>query len=443
MVVGWDVDRDRQYPPFDTGDVAVLDGGPRNLHRAFAHTNLVSFVEYAHFSARNYLRGRGGDQDGGFIDFGDASGRSTHIYLHDLSLRAITRESAGSSAIVFELFTGGTRYEHIAVRNAEVLEWGSFLARGGGTNADTGVVDGPIRFQNLTATCHGIARGQCYGFKLWGYLTGVEILDSVFDANPSAWSPCSSGVDVQGCHPTYAIAPAQCSQDWVIRNNLFLSYKQTLHINGDAGPTFCQSRPTDDVVFDRNTVRNTYAPWEYGDYAVSVTPSDRGSPPAATVGDVSISNNLLESTSGWEACLWIDAGHQSPCAGDNPGTVRILDNTCRGDINRHAAIVIGDPEGEDSTCKQQDFVITGNLITGLGPGDVNVNTQYAPRGWNVDYNIYDANAPNFSWNSSSATSATATSLTAWRQQSRGDANATLATGSGLVPPVLLEVVPVE
>ncbi|MEM8963712.1 MAG: hypothetical protein AAGD38_19675, partial [Acidobacteriota bacterium] len=106
----------------------------------------------------------------------------------------------------------------------------------------------------------------------------------------------------------------------------------------------------------------------------------------ADAGDaVTVRDNLFVSTTGWEACWWIGAGHgTTPLAAG----VSIANNTCAAAITRHAAIVVGNPEGDDPAIRLDDLQLEANLITGLGDGDLNLLATYAPAAWRVDGNVY-------------------------------------------------------
>ena len=110
-----------------------------------------------------------------------------------------------------------------------------------GAGSDSPTESGPYRFQNITYTAHACDHsgpGACAepdrrafvtGFKVWGYTTGFEILDSYWDCNVSAWTPRPAGGP--GC---LAFNSTQCTRDWVIRNNEFVDYKLAFILQGYA-----------------------------------------------------------------------------------------------------------------------------------------------------------------------------------------------------------------
>ncbi len=96
--------------------------------------------------------------------------------------------------------------------------------------------------------------------------------------------------------------------------------------------------------------------------------------------------------------------------------VKVVNNTCYGDINRHGAIVIGNAEGGEASYPEQTWTLKNNIIDGLGSGDLAIWTEYAPSGWDADYNTYDNLGGNkFSWNGGNSTN-----FSTWRSSSSGD-----------------------
>jgi len=406
MIVGWDANHNGSYPPYDTADVAVLDG--TGLALAIDNNGPVSNFELAHFTAKSY----GATQMTGWTGFmhgGRSQFTGSNIYVHDLSLQDINRGRVRiSDTIVFNFFQGSAHLSNFAIVNIEVRDFGGYFTRGAAiANPDSG----PYRFQNITMTGHGANNDSVAGFKLWGYMTGIQVLDNYFDVNVAAWTPQSNGGP-----PTYAITPAQCTQNWTIRGNTFVDWKNVLGVQPWAGTDFCYTRAVDNVVFDGNVIRNTYAPWIYGDDPIEIDP---GNDLNTTVNNITISNNFIWSSTGFQTCIMSNAGNN---AGVQGGTIKILNNTCVTDINRWAAIVIGNADNTGMpTYKQQNYIIKDNVIAGLTSGDVNVNTQYQPSNLQMDGNVYDPNG-GFSWNNSCAQCVTARDLATWRTQSHQDVN---------------------
>ena len=417
ILSGWDASNNDQYPPYDAADTAVLDGalGGTSLDIAIDNTNCVSNFEVAHFTAKNYGQVNS-SLNTGFTRLAPAcSGPMTQTYFHDLQLTDIMKATQNQSYhVLFNAFVGAAVNTYLSVVNINVTNvGGGYFTRGAGPQA---VVIGPYRFQNISVTAFGYSdtNGTCPGtvgggvectwdgIKLWDYLTGVEILDNDFNLNPTAWTPHTGG----GAGSFFATAD-YCVQDWVARGNKVTDFKQFVSVAPWYGNTSqCYSRSVDRVVVDRNVFRNTYAPWFFGDWGIQIEP---GSSAVDTTGTITITNNFLSSTAGWESCIWANGGNPS---GPQTGVVTIAGNTCDGPINRHAAIVIGNPESSQLAFPQQNYVIKDNIITGT-LGGANMMTEFSVTGLVSDGNAYDP-LSGFVWNNGSQTLAT------WRTASGGD-----------------------
>jgi hypothetical protein len=398
VLSGWDANNNNLYPPYDADDIAVLDGaldGATSLAFAVDNANRLSNIEYAHFTARNY--GQNGDPNEGFMRVLAGGGMVSQIFVHDLQLTDIMKGQANSSGhIVFNLFSGLSMSD-LLVANLNVTDaGGGYFARGSGPQ------HGPYRFQNISVTAHGAANDFWAGFKFWDYVTGIEILDSVFDANPDAWLP-----HAVGGAGTFGVGVSYCASDWTIRGNTFTDFKQAFIVSPYIGePGYCESRPTDNVVIDRNIVRNTYAPWMYGDWGIQIEP---GISNVATTKTVTITNNFLSSSVGWEACIWANGGNPT---GPQTGIVTIAGNTCVGPINRHSAIIIGNPEGPQPLFPQQQYVIKDNIIADTGARP-NIDAEFLVTGLVADGNVYDPQ-------SSFLSQGSGLTLAGWRASFGGD-----------------------
>ncbi len=401
MLIGWDADNDGRYPPYDTDDTAILDGNANgNTARAIT-INGHNYLEVAHFTARDYNLDGG---DGGFVY--RTGGGGDYNYFHDLSLENINKGYGDSSGRGTFISFGGAD-DYITLYNLNIQDFGGYMFRGA-VNSSPEVFD--FAFINITAVGHGgtgDSGANVSGIKLWGAVTNVFVLDSILDGDPDGWGQGYS-VDT-----VYAVAPAQCTRNWTIRNNEFKDWEYAIVVQPDAGSGFCRSRTLKNTLIDSNVITNAYAPYQWGDYGISAV---QGYGPAtATIENLTISNNYLSSSTGWEACLWIDAGNPS---GTNPGSIDIVNNTCYGDINRHAAIVVGDAEGSGANYPEQQITLKNNIIDGLGSGDLAVWTGYAPSSWIADYNTYDNLTGNkFVWNRGNQTG-----FSTWKNTSGGDAH---------------------
>ncbi|NJL29799.1 MAG: M24 family metallopeptidase, partial [Thermoanaerobaculia bacterium] len=410
MLVGWDTDNDGRYPPVDTDDIAVLDGSA-GLQRAF-EIDSGGYLEMAHFTVRNYGRFTTNSQTG-FLRF-ERSIATDFTYIHDLRLEGINQDRAATTGVVtFNFFSGTAPTRWVQFSNILASNNGGWFGRG--ESSPSAPDAGPVRWQNVTRTLHGCDVAACGssnasapGFRLWGAISGIEILDSVWDANLAAWQPNTMG------GPTGArfVSAAQCSRNWTIRNNFILDHKLTLEVQGYS-EGFCDgagARPVDNVVFDANEVRNTYEPWIGGDQGVQIL--EGGAVEGEVVGRVEITNNFFSSTAGWEAAVWVRSGHLTL---PTPTSILIANNTMYGDINRYGAIVIGNVAGADYPFVPQNVEIKNNLIGGLDSDDFNVVTTYAPSSWSANNNVFDPVA-SFKW-----VSGTQPTLANWRTASGGDA----------------------
>lgn len=406
ILSGWDADGDGRYYPADTdaSDVAELDGnvsGDTGL--AIANSASLSRIQLAHFGIRDY--GLACGNDNGAMKMTGSSGSPTQLFLHDLKLVNVLRDCGnGSTLITFNFFNQSAILTSAAIENSEIDGFGSYLIRGTGNNGS-----GLYRFKNITAKAHGADGDAVAGLKLWNETTGVEILDSVFDANVAAWTPLASG----GA-PTQGLVPAQCLQDVVIRNTLVKDFKQGINIQPYAGGAgFCESRALTGVVIDRAEILNTYGPWQFGDHGIEI---GGGLNSTARVGDVTISSSFLSSLTGWEAALRLSATYDGSCGAT--GTIRVLGNTMAGELTNYAAINIGDPQFGDGDCSGYTYDVRDNLILSAPA----LCTTIVPSPWTSNYNVFPTGSQ-FKWNSAPGTcTSSLVSLGTWQTSSGGDAN---------------------
>jgi hypothetical protein len=408
ILSGWDTNNNDQYPPFDAADTAVLDGtlgGQVSLTEAIVNSNHLSNLEFAHFTARNY--GQNIADDLGFMKVAQGGGTATQIYIHDLELDDIMKGMTNANTsghIVFSFFTASTVLRDVALVNLNVTNaGGGYFVRGAGTN-DIDIL-GPYRFQNISLTLFGAVDDSVNGIKLWSTINGIEVVDNMFDDNPRAWSPHAVG-GTGG----YAVGVSYCSSDWAIRGNSFVDFKQFVIVSPYYGsPGGCEVRLTDAIVVDRNTIRNTYDPWALGDDGIELM---AGKDNVDTIGSVTITNNFLSSSTGWQACIWSDVGNP---VGPQTGTITIAGNTCDGVINRFAALVIGEVQGAQYAFPQQSYVIKDNIVAATQGGGPNIQTYYGVTGLSIDGNVYDPQA-NFVWINGGTT------LPGWQASASGDRN---------------------
>ncbi len=405
MLIGWDKDGDGEYPPYDTDDTAVLDGnvGPGKLDMGIRTSAKHSYLEIAHLSITNY----GSDawsECGAMKLFRSGSGSQSHAYVHDVEMSNINRAiPSGSARIVINLWGGPIT--HIAFINNNVDEYASWFCRGSPPG-------GNFRFQNnslkMYATLEAGSGQYAMGWKLWGTHSNVEILDNFLDGNPRAWG-----------YPTkhiYGIAICQCAQNYTVRGNEILDILSSVVHQGDAGSGYCQSRPVDNIVIDRNVIRNTYSGWTWGGNGISI---GGGSLPTATVAGVTITNNFISYPQAGACGIRSTTGND---AGNQPGSVTIVGNTISGPWVRGGffhAISIND----DHPYRQQNWVIKNNIVTNVGGGNKNVGVEYAPTNWVANGNVYDGST-GFVWNNSNVSS-----LASWRSVTGQDADSRVGNPS--------------
>jgi hypothetical protein len=363
MLVGWDHDGDGEYPPYDTDDVAVL-GGTGATARAFELGN--SRVEIAHLTIA------GGSYTGAFRF---QSGHTvTHAYIHDIETAGINRDKPAHSDVSWVSIFAGMQ-NHVQFSNIRATDTGAHFARGAGANG--GPDKGPLRFSNLSVTAHSCDATSCgdlastIGFKLWGYVSGVEVLDSLFDANVRSWNPWTT-------NPAGALfaIPAQCVQDWTLRNNELIDYKIAMYVQPYAGG-YCDgaaARPVTGIVFDRNLFRNTYQAWSStGNHAVYI---QEGQSLNSTTGDITVSNNFFFSPVGIQSVISSAAGNNE---GPQTGLIRMVNNTAY--VSLDAASWGAVTVATATAFPQHDYEVKNNVITGVAADREVFRVTYAPARW--------------------------------------------------------------
>ena len=408
MLVGWDADGDGCYPPYDDGardvarcgttaDIAVLDGSSPSAQWAFRFEIDVSHLELAHLELRDYGR-FSTTNDSGFVNFGRSYDPGhEYLYLHDLEVHRINMARFDSAVITFNFFNTNMHWAKFS--NLLFTDNGSWFVRGVPHNGDSGRPDlGPVRWQNITRVMlgpdAGASPGSTPGFKVWGHTSQVEILDSIWDTNVAggAWNPTRGG---GWGNKAFMVRP--CSQDWLIRNNEVLDSFISMTVDGSKSGS-CENefaRPVDNVVIDRNIFTNTWSGWStFGHKAISIDGGEAGGTEGdwagEVVGNVTITNNLMSSTIGWDACVQALPGND---VAPPPGQVIIAHNTCVAKISRSSVGMITIGKDADNQPQmnfmQQNFVIKNNIIDGLNDRDKNLFVAYLPSGLDSDSNVYD------------------------------------------------------
>ncbi|MBI4341690.1 MAG: hypothetical protein HY598_05355, partial [Candidatus Omnitrophica bacterium] len=411
MVIGWDRDNDGQYPPVDPDDVSVLDGDDNSDGRcdtgevcdtfAILNSRAVDYLEFAHFTAQYYgldgLPGLDGSAsaDGGFFRPSNGAGLREYLYLHDLRVEEGCGGRSGftpvndSACRVLYMGTGGGQVRHLAVINVYFKNWGSYLMRGGAGQA---LESGPYRFQQLTAEGRGRTNGDIKAMKLWEFVTGIEVLDSIFDTKGREWGVCA-GSDC-GSANTNGLDIAQCTRDWDIVNNTLRDFRTPIYIQPNApGPGDCTARNIDDVRLESNLVTNTIAGWSNDNAGMLWVASGSN-----TVERLQLTNNMVWSSEPLDTCMRIAATSGWP--------VTLVGNTCSLRAPRFGALYLG----------SRNYTVRNNVIAGLASGQTNVNVSSLPSAWSAAGNVYDP-VGRYLWNGTSATT-----LAAWQTVSGGDAN---------------------
>lgn len=405
-LVGWDADADGAYPPFDEDDEAILDGSA-GLDFGVVNALDRSGLELAHFTAVGF--GSDCPTESGFLRPASGGSAVTQVAVHDLELLGVNRKCpAEGGRAIFLLLVEGSPLSFFSVSNVLVDGYGGDAVRGSGVQ---GRVLGPYRFEHLTVRPHGPVGGHARGIEIWGEVDGIEVLSSVFDADPASWSPCSSGLETEGCEPTYAIAAAPCTRGWTIRGNVFRDWKQAIAVRPDAGPDVCRTRDMDGIRIAGNRIRSDWEPWRLGDVGIRI---DAGE--LATVLGLDVTDNVLSTSVGWESCIWTNVGVDGKA---QDGLVRILDNQCIGPVNRYAALTVGAPDGEGGEARQPQhrYEIRDNLFAAIGT--VNVSTGYEILELVAGSNVYDPEA-GFSWAHDAAGEVTQETLAEWSALSGED-----------------------
>jgi len=391
MIVGWDTDDDGSYPPFDTDETAIIDGSSLSSGAAFANGTLDdSYIEIAHLTVQDFAQR-------GFVDPG--RGNMSHIYFHDIeALRMVDAKQVnpGGSFRAYNLFVGNLDW--FASVNMKFTDQGGYFARGSPTSG-AGAIN--WKWQNITVLFNGLAGNDIAGFKLWDSITGIEILDSIFDAQPDLWNPDASPP------ATSAIILAQCSQDWVIRNNELIDFAFGVLMQ-PAASGFCSSQGITGTIIDQNRISNTYDPWSGNIGGIKIQP---GGGASNTIEDVTITNNFIWDTTAntWDACIYSEAGSTS---GPNPGTITIAGNTCFGDMGTAAYFI-----DDRASVPKQNYVFKNNIAAATNSG-TNMRIDYGILNWDADGNVFDP-AGNYSWSGGNQSS-----ISAWRTASGQDANST-------------------
>ena len=407
MVVGWDSDNDRKYPPFDTGDTAVISA---NGDKGLLLNLSQNYVEFAHFSTQGYGQNPTGSGGQVMFDHDPPSSGANYFYFHDLEFNDFAKDRC---------YEGGTRVfanrrvRYQAVENVKCDDCGSFFWRGGATNAAD---YGPLRLQNSTHMCHagntgspqncGGSNAKCRLIDMWGFIGGVEIIDNVFDGNVDAWQ--------EGHSSMQGITMADCAQDWDIVNNEIVDWRIGIQITASDN-TFCaDGRVTKDATIDRNIFKQGSPDYNNAVFLQIVDEGTEGSNRLS--GEFIISNNLAYDYGGGRFGSMIEilsgiGNNESPYS----GTIRILNNTfyVRNWVSLDKAFLR--IEASDDTYEWQNYEVKNNSITAPQGGE-NFEIVPSPNSWDADFNTFSPNL-GYKWNNRLYTN-----ILDWRSSSGSDFN---------------------
>ena len=398
MLVGWDRDNDDRYPPFDSDDNSVLDDADNEL--AFLSSE-NDYIELAHFEARDF-----GGNNSGFWSCTSTNGSDVlYHYYHDIELQNINRGVAADSGVIaFSFFCSDQVISWLSIENILMNDFGGYGFRGD-LGRPPSPESGPFRFQNITGRAHGHPTDSdgVSGWKLWGLISDVEILDNEFYSDPSEYLTTSNNVQ-------FWAAVAQCSQDFTIRNNYAENFFNTIIIQPDAGSSACQSRPLENIVFDRNEIvlAQDQHYW-YPSFA-----RIEGGSGSAYPGTISFTNNVFSSSHSNTTHIGID--WQGGTVGNPVATW--ANNTFFFQTPDTLPFKI-------SSGSTNSWRFYNNVFTGASGG---VDVRFSPSDWQADNNVYHSSST-WNWGSNWTTS-----LATWRSWSGGDGSAASCNTALINPP---------
>ncbi len=412
MLIGWDKDADGEYPPYDADDTAVLDGNVGATFLGLAITNdpaEKSYVEIAHIAIKYY----------GYDTLGDSTPRGamkmapgnvstvSHIYFHDVEMKSINDGiKTDGYTIIWSFWVGNTPFKHIALINNRIDGLSCYGCRGAPGNGS-----GFYRLQNNTYM-FTVGEYKNEGkpnlgtvWKVWGEHSDVDFLDNlVYGATSDSATQTISG-------SAFGVRP--CVRNYVIRNNEWIDARGGISVDGlsDGG---CHARSIDNVVIDRNIIRNSYTNWNYG-YLTPIMIDEGGTITAETVEDVTITNNFIsildtsQNTRGFQSHLGNDGGPQV-------GVITFAGNTVygpgAGSLYRAMSIY------SIQTYPQEDYVIKNNIFANVGANNRVTRVSHDPNGWIANGNIYDDDG-SFNWDPDLGATLT---FAEWQTASGQDAN---------------------
>jgi hypothetical protein len=428
--MGADRDQDGSYPPHDTDDTAIVEGGTPTdytfgvkFHDGGGNVDNDN-IEIAHLTFKDQCTHtpitNANESCGAFhTDNHLTPYTSDHVYIHDIHLDGVNKgHPAGSGAIwLYELWGWESTY-HV-IENILATEVAGYAMRGSG-----GSTNDYIMVRNVTANWYGCGSvgevNECYnlggqgsgdwamGVKIWGLYTYIEFLNFVWDSDQDEWNGDSDGSG-------YAFALDTCVQNVWVRNNSLTDFRFTLQVQGGA-TSGCVSRMADELWYDSNQVylenlgqhmAGSMNNWGFNDttyYTQDVYYVNN-----AFV-DLSVTKNLLN-------CFLVQ--HDSPSGGADPGasTITYANNTCISDDWSDALGAFG--VNVETGDQDHAYVVKNNVFSGgSGTGKVFVIADTIAS-FDSDYNIFedDSSTNEFNWQGS-----TYSTLAAFAAASGTDAN---------------------
>jgi len=395
ILMGADADGDGLYPPEDTDDIAVIDAAGFDRCIEFGNVNRI---ELAHFTAQDCGNLAVAPTTGGI---GFVSNIQNYFYFHNLKLLRINQDQPTDSD--HRNFQANTNDFHFfAVENVLCDQCAGYGLRGG---FDDG--SGPMRWENYSRLAHGkdTDGGGATHMDYWN-VTGNEIISSVLDGNNGAWSP----------QRATGIGNSQCSQDLHIVNSDIIDTQISFE---HSDSNFCNAggRPTGGTVTINGNSFWISADYNQAGYSVISFSDDSGvSTTNRLQGQFVISNNIMyiESGSGGELFGFVTGQIDADPGG---GDIIVVNNTIRATNCFFNGGLINLTAGASPW---NNFTVKNNIIentTNSSDCD-NINLDWAPSGWDSDYNRFDGSGNSaYVWNDSGTGS-----LAGWRAATGGDDN---------------------
>jgi len=426
VLMGADRDQDGAYPPHDTDDTAVFDGGTPTDYMTFMEindgggTNDTDRWEFAHFTVKDYCTHTPvtdpNENCGAILTGGPASpDTSDHLYWHDLHLDSVNKEHAKGSFTIWLYELWGQNHTYHAFENILGTDISGYGMRGSG-----GQTNDYLRVRNITANHYGCGavgepnacpdaanfRSSATFFKMWGRYTYVEILNNVLDTDVELWNGYNSqGTDVN-----------TCVQNIWIRNNLLIDFNVGLIIQGGFTGG-CTARMADEIHFDSNELVLQNA-----DYNMIGASNAWGMNDLTYyTQDVYYTNNIFRDESAtYNTRICFLVKNDSPEGGADPSgsTITFANNTCQSDDWDEVSSYYAFHIGTSPTDQHHAYVVKNNIFAG-GASDDRLFGIKEDISIDSDYNIFEDNGSTIAFHWQGSTYAT---LASFRTASGTDAN---------------------